>query len=146
MKSPTSIVYKILTALMIAILVMPVSPAYAANTTLQNPTSNAADTGGDGNGFEGAPTNAYADNPTNQSFATNSNGAGDRHRYWGYDFSAIPGTATIDGIEVRLDWWVEDIGGNNTISVELSWDGGTTWTAAKNATNESTNTATTITL
>ena len=90
MKSLTSIAYKILTALMIVVLAltaMPVMPAYAADTGFKDPTSNAADTGGDGNGFETNPTNAYADNPTNQSFATNLNGAADRHRFWGYDFS-----------------------------------------------------------
>ena len=40
--------------------------------------------------------------------AENKNGAGDRHRYYGYNTSGIPAAKPILGIEVRLDWWLDD--------------------------------------
>lgn len=108
--------------------------AIAADTGLKNPTANAADTGGDGNGFELNPTYAYTDNT---QYASNVNGAADRHRYYNYGIS-IPGGSAIDGIAVRLDWRLDSTSGTNNLAVELSWDGGTTWTTAKNNTTEST--------
>jgi hypothetical protein len=105
------------------------------NTGLLSPTSNAADTGGDGNGFEVNPINAYANNSDDSSRAENNNNGdgvnGDRHRFWGYDTSTIPSTSSIAGIEVRLDWWMESTSGTNSVSVDLSWDGGTNWTSPK---------------
>ena len=91
------------------------------------------DTGGDGDGFELNPTNAFADG---SGFASNIDGAGDRHRFYDYGIS-IGGGASIQGIEVRLDWWLDSSGGTNSMSVELSWDGGTSWTAAKTDSVES---------
>lgn len=105
------------------------------NTGNISPTAQAATTGGDGNGYETNPTNAYADGG---GYASNANGAGDRHIYSGYGITLPPG-ATITGIATRLDWWVESTSGNNSMSIELSWNGGTNWTSAKSATNESTN-------
>jgi hypothetical protein len=58
------------------------------------------------------------------------NGAGDRHRYYDYGIS-IPSGCSVKGIEVRLDWWLDRATGNTSMSVELSWDSGTSWTAAK---------------
>lgn len=99
----------------------------AGNTGFLNPTAEAADTGGDGDGFELDPTDAFADGG---GYATNNEGPGDRHRFYDYGFS-IPGACAIRGIEVRLDWWLDSASGTNSISVQLSWDGGTSWTAAK---------------
>jgi hypothetical protein len=104
------------------------------NTGTISPTSNSADTGGAGNGFEGNPTGAYGNSGTT---ATNANGIGDRHRYYGYNFSLPPG-AIINGIVARTDWWTNSTNGTNSINVELSWDGGATWTAAKTQGTEST--------
>lgn len=108
---------------------MSVCPVYAASATgWKNPSANATDTGGDGNGFELSPENAYSDGG---GVASNLNGDGDRHRYYGYDFG-LPGGATIDGIEVRLDWYVDPGAPDGPkLTVELSWDGGTSWTSAK---------------
>ena len=101
------------------------------NTGFLSPTAEAADTGGDGDGFELNPTNAFADDT---AFASNidNQGAegGDRHRFYDYGFVISAGCA-VEGIEVRLDWWIENLAGINSMSVELSWDGGTSWTAAK---------------
>ena len=97
-----------------------------SNTGLLDATAQAADTGGDGDGFELNPTNAFADGG---GFASNIDGRNDRHRYYNYGMSIS--ASCIAGIEVRLDWWLDAIGGNNYLSVELSWNGGTSWTSAK---------------
>ncbi len=99
----------------------------AGDTGFLNPMAEVADTGGDGDGFELNPTNAFADDA---AFASNINGNGDRHRFYNYGVS-IPAGCAIAGIEVRLDWWLDTTGGVNSMSAELSWDGGTSWTTAK---------------
>jgi len=97
------------------------------STGFLSPTSQAADTGGDGDGFEVSPANAFADDA---SFASNVDGSGDQHRYYGYGIT-IPAGRTIFGIEVRLDWWLATTNDDNLLAVELSWDGGSSWTTAK---------------
>ncbi len=106
--------------------------------TFKNPAGNAPDSGGDGNGFQSSATNAYGDDT---SVATDTNsGSGtstsctstgkDRHRFYDYGF-AIPDGSVIAGIEVRLDARADSTSGAPKMCVQLSWDGGTTWTAAK---------------
>ena len=107
---------------------------FPGNTAFLNPSANAADTGGSGNGFELNPTNAYTDG---SDFASNANGPGDRHRYYNYNTS-IKSSCAINGIQVRLDWWLGSIAGTSSMSAELSWNGGASWTAAKTDSQEST--------
>ena len=97
-----------------------------------SPAAAAADTGGAGDGFELLPANAYADGGGN---AGNLNGNGDRHRYYDYGVN-LPGGCTVTGVAVRLDYWLKNTGGTNTLSVDLSWDGGTTWTSVKSDSSE----------
>ncbi len=104
------------------------------DTGYLDPANQAADTGGDGEGFETDPTNAFADDA---SFASNVGGDGDRHRYYNYGI-AFKNSCGINGIEVRLDWWLDNLGGSNSIDAELSWDGGNSWSAAKTDSVEST--------
>jgi hypothetical protein len=93
---------------------------------------------GDNNGYQTSPANAYADDnlyavDTNSGTNTNTactNNGKDKHRFSSYGFS-LPGTATVTGIEVRLNARVDSTTGAPKICVELSWDGGVTWTAAK---------------
>ncbi|NTU99489.1 hypothetical protein HGA64_05820, partial [Candidatus Falkowbacteria bacterium] len=73
--------------IMMALAALPMKQAYAADTLLQNPTQNAAAAAGDGNGFEQNPTNAYANGG---GVASNINGGGDQHIYYGYNLGAIP--------------------------------------------------------
>jgi len=111
------------------------------NTGLRNCTANAAVTtgSGDNDGFATTPANACADgggNAADTNSGTNTtttcaDAGKDRHLYYNYGFS-IPAGSTINGIEVRLDAWADGTAGAPFICVELSWDGGTTWTAAKN--------------
>ena len=48
----------------------------------------------------------------------------------------------IQGIQVRLDARADATGGSPKVCVQLSWDGGTTWTRAKSTTTLSTTEAT----
>jgi hypothetical protein len=125
----------------------PVSATVSASTSTGAkpclPASNAADSGGLGNGYEGTPSNACAADATVATDAntgsvghstTCANAANDRHRFWGYAFG-LPGTvASVDGITVQADMGMNNNGGTSVLCVELSWDGGTTWTAAKSVT------------
>lgn len=111
-----------------------VAPTQA--TSPRAPTASEPASGGDGNGFEQNPAGAFVDGG---SFAGNADGAGDRHVFSGYGLgTAVPSGATVTGVEVRLDWWLDRTRGANALAVELSWDGGTTWTAAKTDAGEST--------
>jgi hypothetical protein len=109
------------------------SAASFTNTGYNGPSANVADSGGNGDGFEINPTHAYSDDVL---YAANLDGPGDRHIY--YDFAtAPPSGSTIEGIRVRLDWWINAVSADNSMSVELSWDGGISWTSAKVDTEES---------
>lgn len=126
---------------MVGVFIAP-NVAQAAETGYLNPSANAADTGGDGDGFESNPTGAYTDGSGN---AANNNGAGDRHRFYNYGANAgIPVGSTIDGIEVRLDWWLSWSSGSNSMSVNLSWDGGSSWTNLKTTSGEPTSQTTSV--
>jgi hypothetical protein len=115
------------------------------------PASDAADTGGNGNGYEGTPTNACASdgavatdaNTGSVGHSTScTNAANDRHRFWGNAFG-LPGTVTsVDGITVRTDMGMNNNGGTTVLCVELSWDGGTSWTTGKSVTLSGTAVAT----
>jgi hypothetical protein len=107
---------------------------FTGNTTFMDATATATDTGGDNDGFELNPTNAFDDG---SGYASNIDGAGDRQRYYNYGFP-VSSDCAIQGIEVRIDWWLDDVFATNSMDVELSWDGGTSWTTAKTDTQETT--------
>jgi hypothetical protein len=49
---------------------------------------------------------------------------------------------SVDGITVRTDMGMNNNGGTTVLCVELSWDGGTSWTTAKSVTLSGTAVAT----
>ncbi len=112
---------------------------FSGNTGLLDASSDAADTGGDGDGFETSSANAYADGGGN---ATNTDGAADRHQYYNYGIS-YSASCSFAGLEVQLDWLLDSTAGISSMDVELSWDGGTSWTTAKNDATETTSEHTT---
>jgi hypothetical protein len=126
-----------------------VMPSY--DTGYRSPTANLAASGGHNDGFESLSnpaTNAYADGggyaeDTDSGTGTSTSCGSaqkDRHIFYNYGIS-VPSANNIVGIEVRLDAWIDSTSGAFTrrMCVELSWDGGNTWTAAKQiATNLST--------
>ena len=112
----------------------------AGDSGISDPSAEAADTGGDNDGYELNPTDAFSDGI---AYASNLNGNDDRHRFYNYGFS-IHSACAISGIEVRLDWWLDSLGGKNSMDVELSWDAGASWTAAKTDNQETTSEHTVI--
>lgn len=119
------------------------------STGFINPESNVTDSGGDGDGFDSNASRAYTNN---SSFAVDNNSGSntgtsctgsdkDKHRYYGYDFSLLSGV-DISGIEVRLDSRADSTTGSPRHCVQLSWDGGNTWTTAKTTNNLTTSEAT----
>ncbi len=103
--------------------------------TLNGPVSSSA---GDNNGYAAGAFNAHADdglfavdNNSGTSTSTSCTSTQkDKHGYYNYGFS-VPDTAAIRGIEVRLDAKVDSTSGSPRICVQLSGDGGATWTAAR---------------
>src|SRR5687767_4365605 len=77
------------------------------NTGWVSPSNQASQSGGDGNGFQTSPTNAFADgggtaNDTDSGTSTSTSCTStskDRHAYFSYPLS-IPTSSTITGIEV----------------------------------------------
>jgi len=129
------------------------SGAPPANTGMKSPTANAPETtsAGDNNGYEINAADAHA---VNSLFAfDNNSGSGtntsctsaqkDKHRFYDFGFD-IPGTATIQGIEVRLDAKADSTSGAPKICVQLSRDGGATWTTTKSTPTLTTSEATYI--
>ena len=49
----------------------------------------------------------------------------DRHVFYSYNLSSVPGGSTIRGIEVQLQMKVDSTSGSPKSCLELSWDGGT---------------------
>jgi len=131
----------------------PTNTSSAGNTGFLSPGTNAAQTSsaGDNNGFEIGSLNAQTDGggaAQDVNSGTNSNSSctdksKDKHRF--YDFNInLPGGATVKGIEVRLDAFADSTSSAPKMCVQLSWDGGTTWTTAKQTPTLTTSEATYI--
>ena len=67
----------------------------------------------------------------------------DKHRFYNFNFN-LPGGATVKEIEVRLDAFPDSTSSAPKMCVQLSWDGGTTWTTAKQTSTLTTSQATYI--
>lgn len=102
-------------------------------------TAQAAEAGGDNNGYEGAPANACVDDgavatDVNSGSNTNTgctNNGKDKHRFTTFGLP-LPGTVTaINGISVRIKAGADAIGGTTRICAQLSWNNGTTYTATQ---------------
>lgn len=129
----------------------PTATPPVSSTGYRSPTAHGANTGGDGNGYQTNPTNAYTNDGL---FATDTNSGTavstsctsaykDKHRFASYGFT-IPVGVAINGIEVRLDAKVDSTAASPKICVQLSWNGGTSWTTAKSTTTLTTAEATYI--
>jgi hypothetical protein len=113
----------------------------AGNTGLKGYTANAPETtgSGDNNGYELNPGNACAldgavatDANSGTSTTNTCTGTGkDRHQFWGYAFGLSPTPTSIDGITLKAVAGENNTTGTTNLCVQLSWDGGTTWTTAR---------------
>ena len=117
------------------IALAPIATGFKTCTT----TSNAADTGGDGNGYETTPANACvvdgavatdASTGTNTTISCTDAGK-DRHRFWDFGLGVPSSVFVVSGIQVRAAVGQNNNSGTNQICAQLSWDAGTSWTAAK---------------
>jgi hypothetical protein len=116
------------------------TPAPSTSTGYLAPFAQAPVTtgAGDNNGYESSPANAFADGGggatdlnSGTSKSTSCTDAGkDRHIFYNYNLS-IPSTATIQGVQVRLDARADSSSGSPRICVEISTNGGASWTSAK---------------
>jgi carboxypeptidase T len=121
------------------------------DTGLVGPLASAAVTSGSGdnNGYEVNPSNAFANDSlfavdnnsgTNKNTSCTSNRK-DRHIFSNYGFN-IPSGGTITGIEVRADARADSTAGAPKLCVQISWNGGATWTAVKSTPTLTTSEAT----
>ena len=101
--------------------------------------AQASETGGDGQGYEASAANGCAIDGALASDANSGTGtstsctstAKDKHRFSAFGLG-VPATATaIRGITVRYRAAIDAITGTNRICVQLSWNAGTSWTAAQ---------------
>jgi hypothetical protein len=109
------------------------------NTGFKSPSSNAPVVlgAGDGNGFQTTPTSAYSsngafavDSNSGTSTSTSCTNAGkDKHDFYTYGIT-LPAGSTVRGIEVRLDARAGSTTGSPRMCVQLSWNGGVSWTSA----------------
>ena len=97
---------------------------------------------GDNNGFQTTPANAYlSDNlyavDTNSGSGTSTsctNNKKDRHIFSNFNFN-LPVSAVVKGVEVKVEGKADSTASTPKFCVELSWNGGATWTTAKSTTN-----------
>ena len=101
--------------------------------------SNAAASGGNDDGYETTPSDACAagggsavDANTGTLLRSSAcaNTANDRHVFWGYDFGLPSSVSSIDGIVVLATASMTGVAIDDAMCIELSWDSGTTWSAA----------------
>jgi hypothetical protein len=119
------------------------TPSGPTSTGYRAPTGQAAQTSsaGDNNGYQTSPTNAFVDDglvATDLNSGSNNNtscthNGKDKHHFFNYNFS-IPSTAVIQGIQVRLDARADSTSNSPRICVQISWNGGSSWTTAKQTT------------
>ncbi|MBW2278993.1 MAG: hypothetical protein JRF63_15990, partial [Deltaproteobacteria bacterium] len=107
-------------------------------TGFMSPTADEPAPGGDEDGYEVSPAEAYTDgggfaedgsSGSSWSIACNTT-IRDSHLYYGFDFG-IPSGSTIQDIELRVDSWASATSWTPFVCASLSWDGGTSWTAPK---------------
>jgi hypothetical protein len=120
----------------------------ASGTGFRSPTAQAAVTSGSGdnNGFQTNAANTLVDDglyavDTNSGSNNNTsctNAGKDRHVFSNYGFNIPAGTA-IQGIEVKLHSRVDGTSGSPRFCVQLSWNGGASWTNAITSATLSTN-------
>jgi LPXTG-site transpeptidase (sortase) family protein len=103
-------VFSAILIMMLAVAVLPITPAYAANTVATPPTQNS-------NSTLAGTASAY----TSDNVYASANVGGQNARYFGYGFT-IPASSIIDGIVVSLE-------GNRTggrdFDVDLTWNNAT---------------------
>lgn len=100
---------------------------------------------GDNDGYEITPWNACddgggeavdANSGTGPSTSCPSTGStdNDRHLFYDYDIP-VPASSSVSGVEVRLDASATPAAGTRNLCVQLSWDGGASWSSSLSTTS-----------
>ncbi len=120
-----------------------VNTVFTALSTAWFPcTAQAADTGGDNNGYETNSASSCGDDNVSADDVNSGTGTStsctntgkDRHRFSNFGL-VLPTVATIRGVEVRTQSWLKSATtGTNKLCVQVSTDAGVTWTTALTAT------------
>jgi hypothetical protein len=108
--------------------------------------TEAADAGGDGDGYEGNPANGCVvdgalatDTNSGTGTGTLCTGSGkDRHRFSDFGLGVPASAPAILGIEVRVTVGIDALSGTNLVCARLSWNGGSNWTTASSVALSST--------
>ncbi len=103
------------------------------------PGAQSAVSGGDNNGFEVTPANMLADDGAyatdiNSGRNTNqgcTNSGKDKHLVSEFNLSLPAGKTVVRGLEVRVDGMADSTANAPKFCVQLSWNGGSSWTSAK---------------
>lgn len=112
------------------------TPTPGGGSGFRSAGAHAPGTSGDANGFESNAAGALADGGTaatdidSGTDISQTCGAAVRDSHVFYNFG-LTAPALAGGIEVRLDASVDRAFNTPALCVQLSWDGGATWTAAK---------------
>jgi hypothetical protein len=114
-----------------------VTTAYQDCANTAAVTANA----GDNNGYESNPGRACAldgsvaadvSTGTDTTDSCTSN-AKDKHDFWGYALGLPASVTSIDGIAIRPTAGMNNNGGTTRLCVQLSWNGGASWTSPQSA-------------
>jgi hypothetical protein len=116
------------------------TPSPSTSTGYLAPSAQAAQTSGagDNNGYETNPMNVFVDDGlvatdlnsgSNKNSSCTNNGK-DKHHFFNFNFN-IPSGAGIQGVQVRLDARADSASNTPKICVQISWNGGSSWTTAK---------------
>lgn len=118
-----------------------VSAAFAStgDTDFKPCAAQAADTGGDGNGYQGSAANGCVEDglvatDTNSGSSTSTsctNSGKDRHRFSTFALGVPPSATAINGISVRTKLGVDAVSGTILLCAQLSWNAGTSWTSVQ---------------
>jgi hypothetical protein len=118
----------------------PLSAAILAGVTGFRPcTAQAPEAGGDDDGYEGSPADGCSiddavatDGHSGRGTSTScTSDVKDKHRFSAFALG-VPATASaITGITVRYRAGIDSTAATNRICVQLSWNDGTSWTAAQ---------------
>lgn len=112
------------------------TPTVSCDPALNRPVTVSA---GDNDGYEGTPglgcipDSQLATDRNSGTSTTNSclSNAKDRHVYWGYAFDLPPTVTSITGITISARAGQSNNGGTTWLCMELSSDGGATWTVPR---------------
>jgi len=123
-----------------------VATVATASTGFRDCSAQAADSGGDGNGYQGNPAYACAVDGLVATDVNSGSGTStlctattkDRHRFSAFGLGVPATAAAVLGITIDVNLGIDRVSGTNRVCAQLSWDGGSSWTTTQSVTITST--------